>query len=96
MQTPRGTWVFSQANETNGRSHHFIDVDETSILSRAHLTTSKPKRMRTVRIVYEWRYRNFGNAHWKTAHSLLTKKEAMNYYTGCEIEKHAGPFRVRK
>lgn len=44
--------------------------------------------------VWQWRYKNNEQTHWKVAKSLLTEREAKEYYIGCDIEKHAGPFEV--
>lgn len=49
-----------------------------------------------VKTVYQWRYKNEEQRHWKVAKSLLSKDEAEEYFIGCEIEEHAGPFRVSK
>ncbi len=44
--------------------------------------------------VYQWRYKNADQKHWKVAKSLLTRQEADDYFLGCSIEQHAGPFEV--
>lgn len=46
------------------------------------------------RTVYQWRYKNAEQTHWKVAKSLLTELEAKDYYLGCDIERHAGPYEV--
>lgn len=47
-----------------------------------------------MKTVFQWRYKNNEQTHWKVAKSLLTYAEAEAYYVGCDIQKHAGPFEV--
>lgn len=52
-----------------------------------------PEPMPKLKQVYQWRYKNTEQVHWKVAKSLLTKEEAVDYFD-CEIAPVAGPFEV--
>lgn len=47
-----------------------------------------------VKKVYQWAYRNPGQRHWKSAHSLLTSNEAQEYFGHIELMKISGPYTV--
>lgn len=48
---------------------------------------TKKDKMKTV---YQWRYKNRFQKHWKIARTLLSECEAYIYFDDCQIEKLDG------